>query len=425
MKPIHLALTPAPTSAPPLSLYIHLPWCVRKCPYCDFNSHTAPVSPHSLLSPRRDERDEVSLHEFNVNGLPEQRYTDALIRDLEYALPHIWGRTVRSIFFGGGTPSLFSSAAIDRLLTAVRTLTLLDPFAEITLEANPGTVEAQRFAEYRAAGINRLSLGIQSFNNQHLSVLGRIHSSHEAHQAIDITARHFDNFNLDLMYALPEQSLQQVAEELRTALSYQPPHLSCYHLTLEPNTPFYLNPPSLPDDDTAADMQTMIELQLAEAGYEHYETSAFALPRRQARHNLNYWQFGDYLGIGAGAHSKLSSHERILRQHRVPQPRAYMEKVEAGAETGQHLLSEHIVDRTAVGFEFMMNALRLTQGFDTALYTERTGIPISLLARSLDQAEQRGLIQRDLQRIAPTPHGQRFLNDLLQLFLPEQPGVSS
>lgn len=386
---IQLALNPAPSSSPPLSIYIHLPWCVRKCPYCDFNSHNAPEK------------------------IPESAYIDALIMDLEQALPHIWGRPIRSIFFGGGTPSLFSAAGIDRILTAVRTLTSLDPTAEITLEANPGTVETQRFADYHAAGINRLSLGIQSFHPEHLSALGRIHSAQEAHAAIAITAQHFENFNLDLMYALPKQTLHQLEQEIDIALQYHPPHLSCYHLTLEPNTPFYQNPPSLPDDDTAADMQVLIEGKLAHLGYLHYETSAFCQPRRQARHNLNYWQFGDYLGIGAGAHSKLSSHQQILRQNRVPHPRAYMEQV----PLGQHILREHRIHRNDVGFEFMMNAMRLTEGVDTALFTQRVGLPLSALRRPLEIAVKKGLVTHSEQHIAPTLLGQRFLNDLIQLFL--------
>ncbi len=381
---------PALTALPPLSLYIHIPWCVKKCPYCDFNSHNAP------------------------DELPEQRYVDALERDLESALPLIWGRSIHSIFFGGGTPSLFSAAAIDRILAVVRSLVRLDFFAEVTLEANPGTVEAVKFAEFKSAGINRLSLGIQSFDAQHLQALGRIHDSQEAHAAIAIAADCFDNYNLDLMYALPRQSLAQAQRDLTTAIGYRPPHLSCYHLTLEPNTPFYSRPPELPDDDLSADMQIMIEEQLGDAGYLHYETSAFAQPGRQARHNLNYWQFGDYLGIGAGAHSKLSFHDRIIRQVRHKHPRAYMEQ----ALAGNPVQTENRLETSALGFEFMMNALRLNQGFPASLFTDRTGLPITALQTQLKSAEERGLLERDYLRIAPTPLGRRFLNDLLGLFLP-------
>ncbi|MHB0992530.1 MAG: radical SAM family heme chaperone HemW [Burkholderiales bacterium] len=381
---------PALTALPPLSLYIHIPWCVKKCPYCDFNSHNAP------------------------DELPEQRYVDALERDLESALPLIWGRSIHSIFFGGGTPSLFSAAAIDRILAVVRSLVRLDFFAEVTLEANPGTVEAVKFAEFKSAGINRLSLGIQSFDAQHLQALGRIHDSQEAHAAIAIAADCFDNYNLDLMYALPRQSLAQAQRDLTTAIGYRPPHLSCYHLTLEPNTPFYSRPPELPDDDLSADMQLMIEEQLGDAGYLHYETSAFAQPGRLARHNLNYWQFGDYLGIGAGAHSKLSFHDRIIRQVRHKHPRAYMEQ----ALAGNPVQTENRVETSALGFEFMMNALRLNQGFPASLFTDRTGLPITALQTQPKSAEERGLLERDHLRIAPTPLGRRFLNDLLGLFLP-------
>ena len=378
------------TALPPLSLYIHIPWCVKKCPYCDFNSHTA--------------RETIS----------EKLYIEALSRDLESALPLIWGRGIHSIFFGGGTPSLFSAEGIDSILATVRSLIKLDFFAEVTLEANPGTVEAEKFRGFKAAGINRLSLGIQSFNPQHLSQLGRIHDDKEAHRAVEIASTTFDNFNLDLMYALPNQTLAQAQQDIETALNYNPPHLSCYHLTLEPNTPFHSHPPDLPDDDLSADMQIMIEDKLSLAGYQHYETSAFAQPQYKARHNLNYWQFGDYLGIGAGAHSKLSFHDRILRQMRHKHPREYMEH----ALAGNPVQTENQVQQTELAFEFMMNALRLTDGFDISLFSERTGLPITAIQPQLNQAEQQGLITRDHIRITPTDKGQRFLNDLLGIFLP-------
>lgn len=392
-------------ATPPLSLYIHIPWCVRKCPYCDFNSHEVKGTP----SPSMGEGGE----EGGISAALEKEYVAALIRDLELALPSIWGRKVYTVFFGGGTPSLLSGESIAEILRQVRMLLPLDLGAEITLEANPGTVEAERFAAYRSAGVNRLSLGIQSFNDAHLRALGRIHSADEARRAIAIAQRHFDNINLDLMYALPEQTLEQALQDVQTALAFAPQHLSCYHLTLEPNTLFYRNPPPLPDDDASSEMQGRIEELLAVHGYEHYETSAFALPRKQSRHNLNYWQFGDYLGIGAGAHSKLSFHDRVIRQARHRQPQAYLDAVTQGAP----VQSEHQVGCDELAFEFMMNALRLTEGFDATLFQERTSLPLLNIRRELDEAERRGLLARDHLRIAPTRLGQSFLNDLLEIFI--------
>jgi oxygen-independent coproporphyrinogen-3 oxidase len=380
---------------PPLSLYIHIPWCVRKCPYCDFNSHE--VKPALSMS--------------KGGGIPESEYVAALVRDLEMALPLIWGRKVYTVFFGGGTPSLLSGEAIEEILRQVRMLLPLDINAEITLEANPGTVEAERFAAYRDAGVNRLSLGIQSFNDAHLQALGRIHSADEAKRAIKIAQQHFDNINLDLMYALPQQTLEQALQDVQTALSFAPQHLSCYHLTLEPNTLFAHQPPPLPDDDASSDMQQRIEALLAAHGYVHYETSAFAQPKKQSRHNLNYWQFGDYLGIGAGAHSKLSFHDKVVRQARPKQPQAYMESVAHGVQ------DERVLGKDDLAFEFMMNALRLNGGFDEALFQERTSLPLLVIRRELEEAERRGLLVREAGRIAPTQMGQRFLNDLLEIFL--------
>ena len=320
------------------------------------------------------------------------------------------------MFFGGGTPSLLSGESVAEILRNVRMLLPLDLGAEITLEANPGTVESARFADYREAGVNRLSMGIQSFNDTHLQALGRIHSADEAKHAIEIAQQHFDNLNLDLMYALPKQTLQQALQDVQTALQFKPQHLSCYHLTLEPNTLFYRNPPSLPDDDTSSDMQQHIQELLAAAGYEHYETSAFAQPKRRSKHNLNYWKFGDYLGIGAGAHSKLSFPDKIIRQARYKQPQAYMQQVAKDAP----IQIENEVSRDELGFEFMMNALRLNEGFDSVLFQERTSLPLLTIRRELEQAERRGLLFRDHQRIAPTQLGQRFLNDLLEIFLREK-----
>lgn len=379
---------------PPLSLYLHFPWCIRKCPYCDFNSHAVNA------------------------GFDEQRYVDALIRDAETALPQIWGRRIKTIFMGGGTPSLFSAAALDRLLAALHARLKIDPDAEITLEANPGTFEADKFRDYRAAGINRLSIGIQSFDDGFLKALGRVHDGAEARRAVEIAARLFDNFNLDLMYALPGQTLAQALADIDTAVGFGPTHLSAYHLTLEPNTLFAVQPPAnLPDDDASADMQEAIEARLAAAGYEHYETSAFAQPGHQSRHNLNYWTFGDYLGLGAGAHGKLSLHDRVLRQMRHKQPAAYL----AAVEHGEPVQTEQQVDVSALPFEFMMNALRLTGGFELAQFGERTGLPLAAIGRELQEAERRGLVVRDLSRLVPTLQGQRFLNDLLTIFLKEEP----
>ncbi len=381
--------TPHFDAPPPLALYVHIPWCVRKCPYCDFNSHEA----------RGD--------------IPEDAYLAALTHDLEAALPQVWGRRVQSIFFGGGTPSLLSADALDRLLTTIRTLLPVEPLAEITLEANPGTFETEKFRGFRAAGVNRLSIGIQSFNPKHLQSLGRIHDDHEAKRAVEIALTLFDNMNLDLMYGLPEQRIEEALHDIDTAIAYGVPHVSAYHLTLEPNTLFHAHPPKLPNDDTAATMQVEIEARLTAAGYGHYETSAFAKKHHECLHNLNYWHFGDYLGIGAGAHSKLTAQDRITRRMCYKQPKAYMEH-----ELTSHAVQEqHDIDASELGFEFMMNALRLTAGFPVTLFQARTGLPLTSVERPLREAEMRGLITRDLTHIRPTPLGQRFLNDLLQLFL--------
>ncbi len=383
------------TALPPLALYIHFPWCVRKCPYCDFNSHAV------------------------KEGIPENAYIDALIADLEFNLPQVWGRSVSSIFMGGGTPSLFSAASMDRLLEAIRARIKLNPDAEITLEANPGTFEIEKFAGYKAAGINRLSIGIQSFNAEHLTALGRIHNRDEALRAIEIADRHFDNYNLDLMYALPKQTLAQAEADIDLAIACGSTHLSAYHLTLEPNTLFYRYPPALPDDDLAADMQEMIEAKLAAAGFEHYETSAFAKldPKvsRRSQHNLNYWRFGDYLGIGAGAHGKISFHDQIIRQTRFKQPTEYLAKMAAGSA----LQTEEVIDKSALPFEFMLNALRLTGGFPLALFTERTGLPLTKIIHEIERACSEGLLERDLHHVKPTLKGQRFLNVLMERFLPD------
>jgi putative oxygen-independent coproporphyrinogen III oxidase len=375
---------------PPLSLYIHIPWCVKKCPYCDFNSHES------------------------KQEIPEEAYVDALIADLEQATPLVWGRKIHSVFFGGGTPSLFSAEAIDKILNHVRMLTPLEYNAEITLEANPGTVDSANFKGYKQAGVNRVSLGIQSFNNRYLKALGRIHDMEQALQATELALQTFDKVNLDVMYALPEQSIEDALHDAELACSLNPAHLSFYHLTLEPNTPFHRTPPSLPDDDTSATMQDEIEKILAAHGYENYETSAFAKANQQCRHNLNYWNFGDYLGIGAGAHSKLSFHDKIIRQARHKHPKRYMEHAPAGKAVDQ----EWQIPNSELGFEFMMNALRLTKGFDKDLFHARTGIPFISLQTQLKQASQLGLLSEQQQMIQPTFKGRRFLNNLLDVFLP-------
>jgi putative oxygen-independent coproporphyrinogen III oxidase len=395
MSFIPIAPAPAPgmgapwalRALPPLALYIHVPWCVRKCPYCDFNSHEA------------------------KSALPEADYLAALIADLEAALPLIWNRPVHSIFIGGGTPSLLSGAGIDRLLADLRARLPLAPDAEITLEANPGTAEADKFAAFRAAGVNRLSLGIQSFDDEKLRALGRIHDAAEARRAIELAQRHFDAINLDLMYGLPGQTLEQAQWDLETAIAFAPGHLSAYHLSLEPNTPFHHSPPSLPDDELCADMQEMVEATLAAAGYQHYETSAFAKPGRRCWHNLNYWRFGDYLGIGAGAHSKLSFPDRIAREARPRGPKDYL--ANPVSRDWQD------VARTDLPFEFMMNALRLTEGVETRLFEERTGLPLALVAETLRGLERDELLTVTPNDIAPSPRGQRFLNEVLRRFMPD------
>lgn len=387
-------LPPPASSLPPLALYIHFPWCIEKCPYCDFNSHA-------------------------VKGkIPEAAYLAALQADLDSLLPQIQGRSLHSIFFGGGTPSLISPAGIASLLTTLHDRQLLSPATEITLEANPGTAEAGHFAAYRSAGITRLSLGIQSFSDSCLRALGRVHDAGEARAAAELAARHFENFNLDLMVGLPGQDMAGAMNDLETALALAPTHLSAYQLTLEPNTRFAAFPPAgLPDADLAADMQDAIEARLAEAGFVHYETSAFARPGRQSRHNLNYWLFGDYLGIGAGAHGKLSSRQdsglTVLRQMRHKSPQAYL----AAAATGNFIQEERRVAGSELPGEFMMNALRLLQGFDPALFAARTGLPLTILQASLDAAVADGLLEVSATRIAPSDSGRHFLNRLLGYFL--------
>ena len=374
---------------PPLSLYIHIPWCVRKCPYCDFNSHAASAE------------------------LPEEAYVDALLADLEQELPAVYGRPLSSIFFGGGTPSLFSAQALGRLLAGVEQRIPFASDIEITLEANPGTFEQEKFTAYRQLGINRLSIGIQSFQQAKLEALGRIHNGEEAVRAADMARRAgFDNFNLDLMHGLPDQSLDDALSDLRQAIAMGPTHLSWYQLTLEPNTVFWNQPPVLPEDDILWDIQEAGQALLAEHGYAQYEVSAYAQPGRAARHNLNYWSFGDFIGIGAGAHGKLSHPDgRIVRTWKTRLPKDYLNPAKA-FKAGEKLLP---VDE--LPFEFLMNALRLTQGVDAELFSQRTGLPMEQLAAARREAEQKGLLQVEPTRLVATPRGQLFLNDLLQYFL--------
>ncbi|UZD56416.1 radical SAM family heme chaperone HemW [Caldimonas aquatica] len=377
---------------PPLALYVHLPWCLRKCPYCDFNSH-----------------------EWREGGsLPQTQYLDALRADVEAALPLVWGRKIHSIFIGGGTPSLFSPDAIDRLLADVRALLPLEPACEITLEANPGTFERDRFRGFREAGVTRLSIGVQSFDDAKLRALGRVHDRAQAIAAVEEACQCFETFNLDLMYALPGQTLAECEADLRQALAFRPPHLSVYHLTLEPNTYFAKFPPAVPDEDLASEMLDRIVERTGEAGLVRYEVSAYARPGHACAHNLNYWRFGDYLGIGAGAHSKLSFPHRVVRQVRFREPARYMQ----AALAGQAVAQDEEVRREDLPFEFMLNALRLREGFELARFSERTGLPVTVIARALEEAERRGLIERDLQRVWPTDRGFDFLSDLQALFLP-------
>ena len=380
---------------PPLSLYVHLPWCIKKCPYCDFNSHEW-----------RGPEDARSV---------QDAYIDALFADLEASLPLIWGRAVHTIFFGGGTPSLFSPEVIDRLVSGLRARLRLSADCEITLEANPGTFERDRFRAFRQAGITRLSIGVQSFNDAHLKALGRVHDRAQALAAVNEAAQVFDTFNLDLMYALPGQTLAQLTEDVETALSFAPPHLSIYHLTIEPNTLFAKHPPALPEDDEAFAMMDRITERTAAAGLGRYEVSAYAKAGHACAHNLNYWQFGDYLGIGAGAHSKLSFAHRIVRQVRFREPQLYMKQ----AMQGEPVTQSDEVSRADLPFEFMLNALRLKEGFALQDYMERTGLALTSIQKGLKEAERLGLVERDWTRVWPTPKGFDFLSDLQALFLPD------
>ena len=402
ISPIHIRAVDktsgwrAPKVPPPFSLYVHFPWCARKCPYCDFNSH------------QQAERgqDAASL---------QARYLQALREDVEAALPTVWGRTVRSVFIGGGTPSLMTGEEVDRLLCDIRALLPLAPDCEITLEANPGTMEAQRFRDFRQAGVNRLSLGIQSFDDAHLMRLGRIHDGRQALWAAEQASQHFERFNLDLMWALPGQTVEQAIDDLQRALAFAPPHLSLYQLTIEANTVFAKFPPQLPGEDLAFEIQQQLQDRAGQAGYRHYEVSAYAQPGQTCAHNLNYWTFGDYLGVGAGAHSKLTLADGVVRQERFSRPESYLEN----AGRRRFISREHTVAAGELPFEFMLNALRLTEGVPAPLFVERTGLPLGAISGTLSIAEARGLLEPDPTRIRSTPLGLRFLNDLQALFLSE------
>ena len=384
------------TALPPLALYIHFPWCEKKCPYCDFNSHQI--------------KDVANL----AGGFDEQRYINALIADLETELPNIWGRQVHSIFIGGGTPSLLSAAGMDQLLCAVRARINLEPDAEITMEANPGSVEAEKLAGFAKAGINRVSLGIQSFQDEQLKALGRIHNGAEAKHAVQIALNNFKSVNLDLMYGLPNQSLEAARSDIETALSFQTPHLSLYNLTLEPNTYFANFPPKLPSDD---EIDAIFEQNLAlltGAGYQRYEVSAYAKKDQECKHNLNYWRFGDYIGIGAGAHGKISYPAKITRQVRERHPQTYMQAMET---KGNALIESREIAPKELPFEFMLNTLRLTDGVDTNTFSERTGLPLSVISKGLDAASKKGLLDENPSKLKATSLGLRYLNNLQEMFL--------
>ena len=376
----------------PLSLYVHLPWCIRKCPYCDFNSHAT--------------EDKI---------FPEEQYVDALLRDLQYVLPHIDNRQVNSIFFGGGTPSLFSAAALRRLLFEFDSALDLRSGIEVTLEANPGTTDSERFNAYREAGVNRLSIGVQSFSDEKLNVLGRIHNGQDAKHAVHTAlAAGFENINIDLMYALPGQSLAEALEDIKRAIDHEPQHISWYQLTIEPNTVFYSQPPVLPDEDLNWEIQERGQELLADSGYQRYEISAYARDGKQCTHNMNYWQFGDYLGLGAGAHGKITEHAGIIKRearHRIPQ--AYMDK----AGDASVIVDERKLHTDDIVFEFMLNALRLNEGFTSDLFEQRTAISIGAIEKQLNYAEERGLLMRDKDIIRPTEAGNNYLNDLLEIFM--------
>ena len=382
---------PGLVALPPLSLYVHVPWCVHKCPYCDFNSHQ------------------------QSGKLPEAEYLAALESDLEQAVPDVWGRPIATVFFGGGTPSLLSAEAVDKMITLFRAYLNLPPGVEITLEANPGTAEASRFLGYAQAGVNRISLGIQSFDDDKLKRLGRIHDAAQARAAIEMAQKAVSRVNLDLMFALPHQTLEQCERDVREAIAFETGHLSLYHLTLEPNTVFAKFPPRLPDDDLSATMQDRVAELAQAAGFDRYEVSAYAKPHQECQHNLNYWMFGDYLGLGPGAHSKLSFQHKITRQVRAKMPDSWMRL--AGQHDGSHIVERRELSHDDLGFEFMLNVLRLRRGVEGGLFIERTGLSLMSLLSKMRHAAERGLLEPGLERICATPRGWEFLNELQMEFL--------
>jgi len=388
-----ILLRPQFTALPPLALYIHFPWCERKCPYCDFNSHQI---------------------KDGKNGFDEVRYLKALIADLETELPRIWGRQVHSIFIGGGTPSLLSGAGMQELLSAVRARINLEPDAEITMEANPGSVEAEKFSAFAKAGINRVSLGIQSFQDEQLKALGRIHNGKEARAAIAIALEHFKSVNIDLMYGLPKQTLEQARYDIETALSFNTPHLSLYNLTLEPNTYFASFPPQLPNEETIDAIFEQNLALLGKAGYQRYEVSAYAKKGQECKHNLNYWRFGDYIGIGAGAHGKISFPDKVTRQLREKHPEQYMQAMET---QGHALLEARDIAAQDLPFEFMLNVLRLSEGVQTITFSERTGLPLSMISKELSEASNQGLLDTNPTLLKASEQGFRYLNNLQEIFL--------
>lgn len=384
------------SSLPPLSLYVHIPWCIKKCPYCDFNSHQI--------------KDGDSIGQ----GFDEKRYLEALKLDLQSNLPKVWGRRIHTIFIGGGTPSLLSPAGLDQLLSDIRALLPVNADAEITMEANPGTFEIEKFKSFAKSGINRISLGIQSFNDEKLKALGRIHDSAQAKVAIASAMDLFDQVNIDLMYALPNQTVTEAIADLDMALSFNTAHLSLYHLTLEPNTLFAKYPPALPDDDSAFEMLDILMEKLKASGYERYEISAYARNGQHCQHNLNYWQFGDYIGIGAGAHGKISAHNQIARQTNERHPESYMQKIFDG---GHALIEERLLTKDDLPFEYMLNTLRLVDGAPTPQFQERTGLDLAQINGMLEKALAKGLLDDDPKTIKPSPLGLQYLNDLQMLFL--------
>ena len=402
------------TALPPLSLYVHIPWCVKKCPYCDFNSHQIKDVNSDPTGEVKIKFDGVISEPVKKQGFDEKRYLEALRIDLQNVLPKVWGRRIHTIFIGGGTPSLLSEQGLDQLLSDIRALLPVNADAEITMEANPGTFEIEKFKSFAKSGVNRISLGIQSFDNDKLKALGRIHDGAQAQEAVRSALELFDQVNLDLMYALPGQTMDGALADIRQAISFNPAHISLYHLTLEPNTLFAKYPPVLPDDDSAFEMLDALMAELYIAGYGRYEVSAYAKDGHRCQHNLNYWQFGDYIGIGAGAHGKISAHNQIARQTNERHPDNYMDKI---FNQGHALIEERFLDKDDLPFEYMLNVLRLTDGVPSHQFKERTGQEIAAINSMMEQALKKGLLDQDPRFIKPSSLGLQYLNDLQMLFL--------